>query len=134
MLVADRRWGRRCRTGYPWRSLVDAGARLALGTDCPVEPPDPLRSIHAAVTRQRDGEPAGGWYPEQRLSVAEAIRAYTLSSAEAAGLAREHGSIAPGKLADLVVLTRDPYAIPPAELAETSVAITVFDGQVVYSA
>lgn len=134
MRTADRDWGTRCRTGYAWRSLLDAGARLAFGTDCPVEPPNPLLSIHAAVTRQRDGEPPEGWYPEQRLTVAEAIRAYTLGSAAAAGLAHEHGSIAPGRLADLAVLSRDPYRIPPPELADVTVAMTIFDGQVVHDA
>jgi predicted amidohydrolase YtcJ len=134
MRVADRRWGARCRTGYPWRSLLDAGAHLAFGTDAPVEPPDPMLGIHAAVTRQRNGEPEGGWYPEQRISVAEAIRAYTLGSAAAAGLAHEQGSISAGKLADLVVLSADPYEIPPAELAEVKVALTIFDGRVDYSA
>jgi predicted amidohydrolase YtcJ len=132
MRVADRRWGARCRTGYPWRSLLDAGAHLAFGTDAPVEPPDPMIGIHAAVTRQRDGEPEGGWYPEQRISVAEAIRAYTLGSAAAAGLAHEQGSITPGKLADLVVLSADPHEIAPAELADVNVALTIFDGRVVY--
>ena len=135
MDVADRRWGARCRTAYAWRALLDSGARLAFGTDCPVEPPEPLRSIHAAVTRQRpSGQPAGGWYPEQCLTVAEAIHAYTLGSAWAAGLDRDLGSIAAGKLADLVVLSRDPYTIPPAELLDTQVWMTLFDGQVVHAA
>ena len=135
MDVADRRWGARCRTGYAWRALLDSGAHLAFGTDCPVEPPDPLRGIHAAVTRQRpNGEPAGGWYPEQRLTVAEAIHAYTIHSAGAAGLDRDIGSVSPGKLADVAVLSRDPYAIPPAELLDTEIAMTVFDGRVVFEA
>ena len=135
MDVADRRWGARCRTAYAWRALLDSGAHLAFGTDCPVEPPDPLRGIHAAVTRQRPtGEPAGGWYPEQCLTVAEAIRAYTLDSAVAAGLGRDLGSLAPGKLADLVVLSRDPFQVSPAELLATEIAMTVFDGRVVHEA
>jgi predicted amidohydrolase YtcJ len=134
MAIAERGWGARCKTAYPWRSLLDGGAHLAFGSDCPVEPPDPLSGIHAAVTRQRDGEPPGGWYPEQRLGVAEAIAAYTLGSARAAGLGHEHGSIAPNKLADLVVLSGDPYAVPRAALAEIAVVTTVFDGRVVYTA
>jgi predicted amidohydrolase YtcJ len=135
MQVADRRWGTRCRSGgYSWRALLNAGAALAFGTDCPVESPNPLLGVHAAVTRQRNGEPSEGWYPEQRLSVAEAIWAYTAGSAAAAGLVHEHGTIAPGKLADLVVLSADPYAIPPPELADARVAMTIFDGQVVYAA
>jgi predicted amidohydrolase YtcJ len=131
MTIADRRWGARCRTGYPWRSLLDSGAQLAFGTDCPVEPPDPFKGIHAAVTRQRDGEPPDGWYPEQRITVAEAIRAYTIGSAAAAGLAHEHGLIEPGKLADLVVLAQDPYEIPPGDLADVTVDMTIFDGRVI---
>lgn len=133
MRIAERDWGARCRTAYAWRSLLDAGAHLAFGTDCPVEPPDPLKSIHAAVTRQRGGAPPEGWYPEQRLSVAEAIAAYTLGSARAAGLTHEHGSIAPGTLADLVVLERDPYRVAPADLADVTVAMTIFDGEVVHA-
>ena len=133
MHVADRRWGERCATGYAWRALLDSGARVAFGTDCPVEPPDPLLGIHAAVTRQRPGgEPPGGWYPEQRLTVAEAIRAYTVGSAEALGLRQELGTLAPGFLADAVVLSADPHTADPASLAEIAVTMTVFDGMVAH--
>ena len=87
------------------------------------------------MTRQRpNGKPPGGWYPDQRLTVAQAIRAYTLDSASAAGLDRDLGSIVAGKLADLVVLSRDPYRVPPVELLDTDLAMTVFDGQVVHEA
>jgi predicted amidohydrolase YtcJ len=134
MRIADRRWGTRCESGYPWRALLDAGAHLAFGTDCPVEPPDPLLGIHAAVTRERDGEPVDGWYPEQRLGVAEAIRAYTIGSASAAGVDPGYGSIAPGRLADLVVLSRDPYTTPAAELGSIRVEMAVFAGEIAYAA
>jgi len=135
MKVADRRWRERCRTAYAWRSMLDTGARLALGTDCPVEPPDPFKSIHAAVTRQLpSGDPPGGWYPEQRLTVAEAIRAYTVGSADALGLNGELGVLAPGALADIVVVSADPYTIDPTLLADVAVLLTVFDGEVVYQA
>jgi predicted amidohydrolase YtcJ len=135
MRVADRRWGARCRTAYPWRSLLDRGTRLAFGTDCPVEPPEPMRGIHAAVTRQwPDGEPPGGWYPEQRLTVRDAIFAYTAGSADALGLAGELGVLAPGALADAVALSSDPYAADPSTLAEIAVELTVFDGRVAYQA
>lgn len=134
-LVADRRWGARCASAYPWRALLQSGALLAFGTDCPVEPPEPMRGIHAAVTRQRpNGEPSGGWYPEQRLTVAEAIFAYTAASADALGLGDELGRLVPGALADVVVLAADPYTAEPASLAEIPIALTVFDGQVVYQA
>jgi len=133
MRIADRRWGRRCETAYAWRALLDSGARVAFGTDCPVEPPNPLFGIHAAVTRQLpNGEPPGGWRPEQRVTVEEAIRGYTVGSADALGLAGELGTLAPGYLADAVVLSADPYAADPATLAEIDVEMTVFDGRVAY--
>jgi predicted amidohydrolase YtcJ len=92
-----------------------------------------MRGIHAAVTRQLpDGRPPGGWYPEQRVTVAEAIRAYTVGSAEALGLDRELGRLAPGYLADAVVLSADPYTAGPGILADISVHATVFDGKLVY--
>jgi hypothetical protein len=133
MYVADRRWGARCQTAYAWKALLDSGARVAFGTDCPVEPPDPLRSIHAAVTRQRPGnEPPGGWHPEQRLTVAEAIYAYTAASADALGWGGQLGVLAPGALADAVVLNVDPYAAAPVTLDQIAVALTVFNGRIAY--
>jgi predicted amidohydrolase YtcJ len=133
MQVADRRWGTRARTGYAWRSLLDSGALVAFGTDCPVEAPDPLAGIHAAVTRQLpSGEPPGGWYPEQRVTISEAIFAYTAASAAALGLGHELGVLAPGLLADAAVLSADPYTSDPTILSEIAVETTVFDGRVVY--
>lgn len=133
MMMADRYWGERARYSYAWRSLLDSGARLAFGSDCPVESLDPLMGIHAAVTRQRaSGEPEGGWYHQERLTVAEAVHAYTLGAAYASGEERAKGSIAPGKLADLVVLSGDIFEIPPEEILETEVEYTIFDGRVVY--
>ena len=112
MLIAERAWGARCAGAYAWKSLLDEGTALAFGSDCPVETPDPLAGIHAAVTRRRaDGSPGPeGWRPEQRLSVEQAVRAYTLGAAYAAGRERESGSIQVGKLADLTVLDRDIYS------------------------
>jgi predicted amidohydrolase YtcJ len=87
------------------------------------------------VTRQLPGDdPPGGWYPEQRLTVAEAIHAYTVGSADALNLAGEVGTLAAGCLADIIVLCNDPYTIDPAGLADLTVEMTVFDGQVVYQA
>jgi predicted amidohydrolase YtcJ len=140
MRVADRRWGARSRTAYAWRSMFDAGAWVAFGTDCPVEPPDPLHGIHAAVTRQlpgdglSGGDPPGGWYPEQRVTVAEAIYAYTVGSAAALGLGQEVGTLAPGYLADAVVLAANPYTADPSTLADIAVQATIFDGRVAYQA
>jgi len=133
MLMADRYWEERARYSYAWRSLLYSGARLAFGSDCPVESLDPLMGIHAAVTRQRaNGEPEGGWYPQERLTMSEAVHAYTLGAAYASGEERTKGSIAPGKLADLVVLSRDVFETPPREILETEVLYTIFDGRVVY--
>lgn len=131
--LAERYWGPRAAHAYAWRSLADTGAQLAFGTDAPVESPDPLRNLYAAVARRRaDGTPAAGWHPEQRLSLAEAVRAYTLGGAAAAGLASRQGSITPGKLADLAVLSHDVFALPAEALLEARVEMTIFDGRVVF--
>jgi hypothetical protein len=136
MLIADRYWGARCAGAYAWRSLLQSGAHLAFGSDCPVEIPDPLAGIHAAVTRRRaDGSPGPeGWRPEQKLSVEEAVRAYTAGAAYAAGREHELGRISPGMLADLTVFDRDIFAIEPQAMRETKVSATVVGGMFVYRA
>jgi predicted amidohydrolase YtcJ len=94
-----------------------------------------LLGIHAAVTRQdQHDQPSAGWYPQERLSVADAIRAYTLGAAYAAGKQRVQGSISPGKWADLIALSHDLSALPPETLKEAQVALTIFDGKIVHSA
>lgn len=121
------------RYAYTYRSMLDAGLPLVMSSDSPVCDPRPLVGIQAAVTRRRpDGTPEGGWYPEQALTVDEAVRAYTLSAAEANGADGSLGSITPGKHADLIVLDRDIYEIDPLEIAETPVVMTLFDGRVVH--
>lgn len=133
MPVARRLWGERCRYAYAWRSLLDNGAVLAFGSDSPVEPMDPWAGIHAAVTRQRaDGKPEGGWYPEERVTVEEAVRAYTWGAAYAAGETHLKGSVEEGKVADLVVLDRDVFQVGPADISGTQVEMTVLGGEVVY--
>jgi predicted amidohydrolase YtcJ len=134
MVIADRYWGERAATGYAWRSLLDAGTRLAFGSDAPVEPLSPLLGIHAAVTRRRtDGAPGPeGWYPEQRLTVRQAVHAYTEGAAYASGEEALKGSLAPGKLADLVVLDHDIFEIDPAHIHETQVVATMLGGEFVY--
>ncbi len=117
MGLVERAIGERGRWTYAFRTLLDSGAVLALGSDCPVASPNPFWGIHAAVTRQRrDGSPPEGWYPEQRLTVAEAVAGYTLGPAYASGQLDRLGSLSPGKLADLVVLDRDIFAVPPSEI------------------
>ena len=132
--MADWYWGERCATGYAWRSLLEAGTVLAFGSDGPVEDIDPFVGIHAAVTRRRsDGFPGPeGWYPRERLTVEQAVRAYTLGAAYAAGLEDRLGSLAPGKLADLVVLDRDIFTCDPMAIAETQVEATMVGGRFVY--
>ncbi|MGA2640470.1 MAG: amidohydrolase [Spirochaetia bacterium] len=135
MIIAERYWGERCRGAYAWKSLLDAGATLAFGSDCPVEVCDPLAGIHAAVTRRRaDGSPgADGWRPEQRLTVEQAVHAYTRGAAFAAGRESELGSMVAGKRADLTVLDADIFSIDPHEIRNANVAATIIGGTIEYS-
>ncbi|NDJ86312.1 MAG: amidohydrolase [Chloroflexi bacterium] len=128
--LADRYWGPRAEYSYAWRKQLEAGAVLAFGSDAPVEDIDPIAGIHAAVTRQRaDGTPGPeGWYPQERLSLAEALAAYTMGAAFAAGLEDRLGQLAPGFLADLVVLDRDLFTIAPTEILEIQVLGTMVGG------
>ena len=135
MVMAERHWGARCAGAYAWRSLLDSGAVLAFGSDAPVEDPDVLHGIFAAVTRQReDGTPPEGWYPEQCLAVPEAVYAYTMGAAYASGEERSKGSLSMGKQADMVVLSQDIFDLPPQEILNTRVEATILAGEVVYSA
>ena len=113
--------------------MLDAGAVLAFGSDWPVAPLDPLLGIYAAVTRATlDGKNPGGWFPEQRLTVEEALRAYTLGAAFAAFQEKEKGTISPGKLADVVVLSDDLFQIPPERIKDVRADITIVGGRLVY--
>jgi predicted amidohydrolase YtcJ len=130
--LIDTALGDRGRWAYPFRSLIDSGAPVMFSSDCPVCDPNPMVGIHAAVTRQReDGTPAGGWYPKQRVTVEEAVRAYTLAPAAAHGQDRDLGSVSVGRYADLAVLSEDLFAMEPARIAGVKVDLTVFDGKVV---
>ncbi|MGD8584058.1 MAG: amidohydrolase [Chloroflexota bacterium] len=136
MEMADRHWGERARNSYAWRSVLETGALLAFGSDAPVDPIEPLAGIHAAVTRRRaDGRPGPeGWYPEQRLTIDEAVRGFTMGPAVATGLQRQLGSIAPGKLADLTVFERDIYQVVPDQLLTVTIAGTMVGGLFRYRA
>ena len=106
---------------------------LAFGTDSPVMPMNPLLGIYTAVTRKKvEGYPSGGWYPEERISVDEAVRAYTLDAAYASGEEGIKGSIEPGKLADLVVLSHNVFEVFKEAIVDVRVEMTVFDGDIVY--
>jgi len=134
MYAADRLWGAPRNAGaYAWRSLLQAGARLALGSDCPVEPMDILPNIYAAVTRRRtNGEPPKGWYPEQCLTVAEAVRGFTIDAAYASGEEAIKGSLTPGKLADIVVLNEDIFTMEATRIWEAKVDYTICGGKILY--
>lgn len=137
--IDDGRWAEkrigpeRAKTSYAFRSLLDSGAQLAFGSDWDVAPMEPLMGIYAAVTRiPLDGSRPSGWVPSQRITVAESVRAYTVGSAYASFEENDKGSIETGKLADLVVLSRDIFAIPPEQIRETKVELTLFDGKVIF--
>jgi len=131
---AEKRIGReRCKTTYAFRSLLDARARLAFGSDWDVAPLSPIAGMDAAVTRRTiDGKNPKGWFPEQRIGVEEALRAYTATAAWAAFEEKEKGTLAPGRLADFVVLSHDILAIPAEEIVSTRVDVTVVGGRIVY--
>lgn len=129
--VADRAWGERSKTAYAWRSQLRLGARLAFGSDAPVEDPNPFLGLHAALTRRdRDGNPGpDGWIPGERLDLIEALGAYTEGPAYASGAESRLGRIEPGYLADLIVLDRDPRELEPERIAELRPAGVVVGGQ-----
>lgn len=135
MTWAEARLGpSRLAGAYAWRSLIDAGSVIPGGSDFPVESPSPLLGFYAAITRQdAAGNPEGGWRPEQRMTREEALRSYTLWAAYAAFEEQSRGSIEPGKLADLVVLTDDIMRIPPEEILRTGVSMTIVGGEIVFA-
>jgi len=124
----------RCKRAFAWHSLEKAGARLVFSSDWPAAiSVDPMRGIHCAVNRRTiDGDPPGGWIPEQRVSVETALRAYTQNGAYASFEENVKGTLAKGKLADLIVLSQDLFKIDPMEMYKTKVVMTVFDGRVIY--
>jgi len=133
---AERRIGHeRAKTTYAFRTLLDHGVRLAFGSDWTVAPLNPMVGLYAAVTRATlDGKNPGGWFPEQRLTLEEALQAYTMGSAFAEFREREKGSLTPGKLADLVVLDGDLFAMAQEKIKDAAVRYTIVGGRVVYEA
>lgn len=138
-LADDGRWAERsigperAKTSYAFRSLLDAGVVLAFGSDWFVAPPNVMEGIWAAVTRQTlDGKHPNGWVPAQRIKVEEALKAYTYNGAYAAAEEGYKGTLAVGKLADLVMLDKNILEIPPAEIRNTKVLMTIVGGQVAY--
>ena len=130
----DRVGPERIKGAYAWRTVLNSGARLTLGSDFPVEEVNPFFGIYAAVTRQdQKGWPAGGWYPDQKLTLAEAIRGFTSDAAYAAFEESSRGTIEAGKLADLTIVEGELYAMPQSELFKAKVRYTVVGGEIVYT-
>lgn len=131
---AEKRIGpERLKYTYPFKSFLDAGVKLCFGTDWYVAPLNPLLGIYAAVTRRTlDGKNPDGWIPEQKITVEDAIKCYTLNSAYASFEEKIKGSIETGKLADLVVLSDDILSIDPVKIKDTEVIMTIFDGKIIY--
>jgi len=134
MEPADRFWGERAATAYAWKSQIKNGAVCAFGSDAPVENPNPFWGIHAAVTRRRwDGYPAAeGWHPQEKLSLVEALWAYTYGTAYAAGNENKVGKLQEGYFADLIVLKTDPFMCEKEELKDIKPVATMINGEWVW--
>jgi predicted amidohydrolase YtcJ len=129
----DRLGPERIKGAYAWRSFLDQGSRVPCGSDFPVERPNPFLGIYAAVTRQDlEGNPPGGWYPEQKMTIEEAVRGFTADAAYAGFAEASLGRLQPGMLADMIVLDRDIFTIPPREIPGTQVIYTMVGGGIVY--
>jgi predicted amidohydrolase YtcJ len=134
MQMADRYWGKRCTGAYAYRTLASSGAQMAFGSDAPVESPNPFLGLHAAVTRRlADGQPGlNGWYPEQRLSLDEALIRFTVGPAYASGQERTLGRLTPGHYADLIILDQDPFHLPPGEILNVRPIASMIGGEWVW--
>jgi predicted amidohydrolase YtcJ len=137
--IDDGRWAEarighdRASRTFAFRTFLSHGVRLAFGTDWDVAPLNPILGVYAAVTRATlDGKNPSGWFPEQKLTVAEAVEAYTMGSAYAEFQEKEKGSITPGKLADMVLLSDDIFSIDPAKIREVKVLKTIVGGRLVW--
>jgi predicted amidohydrolase YtcJ len=136
----EQRIGQRSRWAYAFKTLQNAGVRMSFGSDWPGTnaawyTADPLLGMYAAVTRQTlGGQPAGGWFPEERVDLETALRNYTVNNAWAAGEEKIKGRLAPGFLADLVVVDRDPFSLAPAELKNLRTLLTIVGGKIVFDA
>jgi hypothetical protein len=137
--ISDKRWAEsrlgeyRVLGAYSWHLMQSYGVHVPFGTDFPVEPINPYRTLYAAVSRQDEtGDPAGGWQPQERLSMAEAIRCHTYEAAYAEFSEKEKGTIAAGMLADLVVHSKDLLTIPAKEILTTEPVYTIFNGRIIY--
>ena len=135
MEIAEELLGKeRVSTSYAWKTMLDTGIHVSGSSDAPVESFDPILAIHCAVTSQNlDGQPAGGWLPQQKLTVQEAVALYTTGSAYTSYEENVKGKLCPGYLADFIVLSQDIFSIPENEIVNTKVEQTYLGGKLVYS-
>ncbi len=131
---AEEKWGReRCRNAYAWKTIADAGIPMQFGSDTPVEPINPMFGLYGAVTRcDRRGEPPGGWFADQRLSLEEALSGFSRQAAWTSGREGDFGCLAAGRRADLTIFEEDLFRLPPQRWLETAVCMTVVDGRIAY--
>lgn len=134
MDLAERLWGmKRCEHAYNWHSILDKGIPEVFGSDSPIEPSNPILGMHAAMNRtKRDNTPEGGWFPEQKLTLEQCIKGYTLNAAILSGRQHMAGSIEKGKYSDLTVLNDDIFEMPPENIKDATCAMTVINGEIVY--
>jgi predicted amidohydrolase YtcJ len=138
-ISTDMRWAlervgpERMRTSYAWRTMLRAGIPLAGGSDCPVEPLDPLCGIYCAVTRKdMEGNPPAGFFPNERLRLDDAVKVFTMGGAYGAHQEHKKGSLVPGKLCDFVVLSEDIASVSPDDIKDLEVVLTVVGGDIAY--
>ncbi len=131
--IAEKYWGKRCRLAYAYHTLLKSGAKVVFGSDVPIETLNPWKGIHAAVTRKRIGGKES-WYPEEKVSVAEVVFAYTQGASYASYEENLKGSIQVGKLADMVILSQDIFQINPEEIPATKVECTILGGKIIFEA
>lgn len=131
--AAERLWGQRCRNGYAWKTILEAGIGTQFGSDCPIEPIDFRLGLHAAVTRQTvGGDPEGGWYPDQRLTLAQGIRGFTVQPALTSGKGSLLGMLTPGKWADMTIFRHNLFDLKPDAWLSTEAEMTVVQGEIVF--
>ncbi len=129
--IAEKYWGKRSRLAYAFKTLLRSGAQVVFGSDSPIETFNPWDGIHAAVCRKRIGAKES-WYPDEKITVAEAVSAYTRWASQASGEENLKGSIQTGKLADMLVLSRDIFEIDPDEIPQIKAEMTILGGEVVF--
>ncbi|MFQ5421534.1 MAG: amidohydrolase family protein, partial [Anaerolineae bacterium] len=131
--TADKVWGDRARYTYAFRTLLDKGTPLALGSDAPVAPLNPMLSFYAALNRMGvDGRPAHGWYPQEKITLPEIIAGFTTGPAMLSHKQATQGSITPGKWADMVIMKQNLFEMEPSQIHRARAAMTIFNGEVVW--